>query len=74
MEAVRLITHLIEKSRFGIRQNDIIAIAQRLGITLTVSDFSLYRKRFRLHLVEREDGRWDFVHNLLRSAASKIAA
>jgi len=74
MEAVRLITHLIEKSRFGIRQADIIAIAQRLGITLTVSDFSLYRKRFRLHLVEREDGRWDFVHNLLRSAASEFSA
>ncbi|MBE7058525.1 MAG: DUF4062 domain-containing protein [Ruminococcaceae bacterium] len=74
MEAVRLITYLIEKSRFGIRQADIISIAQRLGINLTVSDFSLYRKRFRLHLVEREDGRWDFVHNLLRSAASEISA
>ncbi len=61
------ITTLLGQSRFGVREADICAVAKLFGIDISPADFSLYRKMFRMHLVQRNDGRWDFSHWALRS-------
>ncbi len=61
-----MITALMTESPYGITEAEITGITAGLGIAVTAADFSLYRRIFRMHLQQRQDGSWYFTHAVFR--------
>lgn len=57
-----VITSLLTAKQNGMSEREIIGITAYTDTPVSTMDFSLYRRMFRMHLVQRENGNWDFSH------------
>ena len=66
-----LITTLLVSTPQGITEREILGITAGLADEVTAADFSVYRRMFRMHLQQRQDGQWCFTHAIIRSALER---
>ena len=52
----------------GISEQDLLMAINKTDIKITSADFSLYRRMFRIHMQQKEAGRWSFTHSVVRNA------
>ena len=69
-----VITALLTSGRDGISERDIIGITALTDSPISVADFSLYRRMFRMHLIQRENEKWLFNHAVIRNALTEYAS
>ena len=58
----------IALSRRGLSERLVERICQKMGKSFEVADFAYFRKLFSVHLVQRENGAWDFSHLLVKES------
>ncbi len=68
-----IITSLLTSSPNGISERDIIGITALTSDAVSATDFSLYRRMFRMHLIQRENECWVFNHAIIRSTLTEYA-
>ena len=66
-----VITALLTSNDNGMSEKEIIGITAFSDTPVNTVDFSLYRRMFRLHLVQRENGNWDFSHAKIKKEQKK---
>lgn len=62
------ITALLVCTPGGITEQEILGITAGSPCPVTAADFSVYRRMFRMHLHQHQDGRWQFSHNIIQNA------
>lgn len=72
-EKYNIITSLLTSGRNGISERDIIGITALTGTPISATDFSLYRRMFRMHLIQRENENWVFNHAVIRNTLTEYA-
>ena len=63
-----LFVSAIALSRRGLSERLVERICKKLGASFETADFSYFRKLFSVHLVQRENGAWDFNHLLVKNS------
>ena len=56
----------IALSRRGLSERHVEQICNKMGKSFEAADFAYFRKLFGVHLVQRENGAWDFSHLLVK--------
>ena len=72
-EKYDIITALLVSSDNGISEDEVTGISDILGANVSVADFSIYRRMFRLHLIESENGKCKFSHAVIKNALIEYA-
>src|SRR5690606_6178740 len=72
---VETVLRLLATSRSGLREADLAALlGTGPGGDWDPLAFARMRRHLRAHLVEEDDGRWDFTHHQGRAAARPATA
>ena len=58
----------IALSRRGLSERHVERICHEMGANFEAADFAYFRKLFSVHLVQRENGAWDFNHLLVKQS------
>ncbi len=66
-EACEVFACAVAASRRGLSERFLERICHSIGCEFTTVTFSYFRKLFKNYLCQRENGTWDFSHNLVKS-------